>query len=1266
MTKNQLYRFLITLFFIAFSFNFYTQGNRNQTYVIIVGVSDYPNLSNDQQLKYADDDAELILNYFLEKEDIPEKNISCFINKEANAHEFISKLRNILFHQANENDIVIIYFAGHGDVDKEINEGYFLFNKVDPPNDSGYEMNDAVSFDLLKKYIEKASQKKIKLFLFTDACRSGIVISDQKYTNYTISSLASNWSNSYKIASCLPHQNSIEGNQWSDRWGEGHGVFSYYLVNGLKGLADTDKDQIITFKELERYVEDNVSEETSNVQIPSCSSSDPRTAITTVNENQKKEASLSLNSHIENIKTLSSNRSINNQYENISLRLKSIIQIYEKLIDEKVFFKDEIINQEINEIQQISYIKQEQLKIHKDRIDAIDKSPNGKYTATASHDNTIKIIDLNSLTPIKTLIGHSGGVRALKFSPSGKYLASGGWDNNIIIWDYLKEKEIKEIKNAHTDDITSLAYINERTLISGSADGNIKIWDLNNLTSNLLEGHEKKINDIEFIGDTIYSASDDGTIKKWNIKTFQEIKSIKAHSGKYVKDLCLLNFSNKIISVGYDGNIKFWGRKNLNFLNELSVDFYKQLNSIDVDPLENFCFTASVSYKIEIYNLNPIFHFQWYKSKKDIIGKSGISCLMYDPINHLIEIGDYQGYLRRHYNLKESLNYNETILNFNASDLHDTLIKVPELNNIKYLISGTFIAALNKSISDILYPLVNGKPILPDISSIQKGIKYAEKAIELSTKDNDPEIYTNKLIINKYLLETFLTIQLKDHKNYTKAIEKINKIKELDPDATYIYNILGTLYKELKELKEAKENVLKAEELVPLWAEAPCNFGKIFIYENNYKEAEIKFKETIEKGPNQSKGYYNLAVLYMKLGDFINAEINFSIAFKIDPQVDYIVCSYAELLYKTGQKSKALQLLNNKKLLEYPMVKTLLAKLKILNIKYQSNEKYTLSVLNSINTLLIDALIESPYNPMIRNTLGVFYQNIKNLTISESFTKNKKIWRFYNTNQDKISIQSYSEFSPLTINGIEQYLPNVKINNKIYDEIVVEWLIEDNTYVQKNKPILKFNSGLKKKIIRITDSENFSFPSGFDQHGLIYLKSNLEGIISKKVKSGDTLKIGELYCLIDTTKKSIKNQSYKKYKSIDHVKQLNKISRELIRESCLLDKDNYYYKLNKWLTSNIKNDNIEQFINSKKNTLEANYIVGRYFQIKKEFNKAIKYYKICLKIDPGHLLSYLNTININNEIGKSNNKIIELMNQNIPNCNALEYIDNILEFDNFN
>jgi uncharacterized caspase-like protein len=49
------------------------------------------------------------------------------------------------------------------------------------------------------------------------------------------------------------------------------GIFSHYLVRGLKGDADIDNNKIVTIREVFDYVYKNVRSYTSNAQTPTIS-----------------------------------------------------------------------------------------------------------------------------------------------------------------------------------------------------------------------------------------------------------------------------------------------------------------------------------------------------------------------------------------------------------------------------------------------------------------------------------------------------------------------------------------------------------------------------------------------------------------------------------------------------------------------------------------------------------------------------------------------------------------------------------------------------------------------------------------------------------------------------------------------------------------------------------------------------------------------------------------------------------------------------------
>jgi uncharacterized caspase-like protein len=52
------------------------------------------------------------------------------------------------------------------------------------------------------------------------------------------------------------------------QWGGGHGVFTFHLLEGLKGMADYNKDSLVTLGELIPFLSEQIRRETRNAQTP--------------------------------------------------------------------------------------------------------------------------------------------------------------------------------------------------------------------------------------------------------------------------------------------------------------------------------------------------------------------------------------------------------------------------------------------------------------------------------------------------------------------------------------------------------------------------------------------------------------------------------------------------------------------------------------------------------------------------------------------------------------------------------------------------------------------------------------------------------------------------------------------------------------------------------------------------------------------------------------------------------------------------------------
>ena len=229
--------------------------NLGTNYALVVGISSYPNI---KQLLYADDDAELFADYLRTEGVCYKKNILLLIDSAATTANFYREL-NKIGNKIKPNDRVFIYFAGHGGVETDLESGFLLTYNCEKNNYAATSIDIA----MLERYVKSFTNKQANVVLITDACRSGNLAGGLTGTAITLNSLTKGFNNTIKLLSCQPNQLSQE-KAYIDG---GHGIFTYHLVDALKGLADKNGDKLITLRELDLYM-DSVSAETKQKQIP--------------------------------------------------------------------------------------------------------------------------------------------------------------------------------------------------------------------------------------------------------------------------------------------------------------------------------------------------------------------------------------------------------------------------------------------------------------------------------------------------------------------------------------------------------------------------------------------------------------------------------------------------------------------------------------------------------------------------------------------------------------------------------------------------------------------------------------------------------------------------------------------------------------------------------------------------------------------------------------------------------------------------------------
>jgi uncharacterized caspase-like protein len=176
-------------------------------------------------------------------------------------------------NQALEEDIVIIYFAGHGSPGSPGSNNMFLL-----PYDADYDSIATTGFPMWD--IETALERFIKakrVIVIADACHAGGVgeafdiARRSSHGSGMVNPISEGFSDLAQVGEgvCIISASAIDQySQESRRWGGGQGVFTYFLNKGLSGDADYNKDGKVSLGEIIPYLSENVRRNTQNAQSP--------------------------------------------------------------------------------------------------------------------------------------------------------------------------------------------------------------------------------------------------------------------------------------------------------------------------------------------------------------------------------------------------------------------------------------------------------------------------------------------------------------------------------------------------------------------------------------------------------------------------------------------------------------------------------------------------------------------------------------------------------------------------------------------------------------------------------------------------------------------------------------------------------------------------------------------------------------------------------------------------------------------------------------
>ncbi len=227
-----------------------------QTFAMIMGISKYKYV---RPLAYADKDAEMFRDYLKSPAGgkVKDDNIYFLLNEQALSANFWTKgFHWLKAKRLQKGDRLFIYLAGHGDAIDE-DQFFYLTYDCNPAGDkNNYIVGGTIQLFFLKKKIATETAKGVEVYFIMDACRSGELPGGTEGQNFLNTAISEKRAGEVIMLATGAGQESLE----DASIGNGHGLFTYYLVDGLNGIADEEgeKNNQVTLAEIQKYVDKHV------------------------------------------------------------------------------------------------------------------------------------------------------------------------------------------------------------------------------------------------------------------------------------------------------------------------------------------------------------------------------------------------------------------------------------------------------------------------------------------------------------------------------------------------------------------------------------------------------------------------------------------------------------------------------------------------------------------------------------------------------------------------------------------------------------------------------------------------------------------------------------------------------------------------------------------------------------------------------------------------------------------------------------------------
>jgi len=236
---------------------------RRNAFAIVIGIEKYRN--NLPAADFAVRDAKIVAKYLTKTMGYQEENVMVLLDQNASRADLEKYIETWLRNRADKDSSVFFYYSGHGAPNPKNNETYLVPYDGDPAflENTGYS---------LKRLYRTLSELPVKeSIVLLDSCFSGaggrsVIAKGMRPMMLSVENPALASGRTVVLSASA-------GDQVASTYLEkGHGLLTYFVLKGLRGDADRDKNGVIDLPELFDYLKPEVERiakrEFNNVQTP--------------------------------------------------------------------------------------------------------------------------------------------------------------------------------------------------------------------------------------------------------------------------------------------------------------------------------------------------------------------------------------------------------------------------------------------------------------------------------------------------------------------------------------------------------------------------------------------------------------------------------------------------------------------------------------------------------------------------------------------------------------------------------------------------------------------------------------------------------------------------------------------------------------------------------------------------------------------------------------------------------------------------------------